>query len=95
MVSHIPDSNIDPLSNFKNMSMHLPNENFVFSEITFNEMRDVIDNLKNKSSRDMFGLSVKLLKIIKNLIIIPLTKLTNLSVCFSKNPKKVCCNSNF
>ena len=51
---------------------------FNFREATFNEVRDIIKNLKNKESKDCFGLSVKVVKVIRELIVIPLTKLINL-----------------
>lgn len=81
LIREIPGSHMDPLEHLKNFSP--PTGCFSFSEITFNDMREIINNLKNKSSQDVFGLSVNLIKIIKNLIIIPLTKLVNM--CFRYN----------
>lgn len=57
-------------------------ECFDFPEVTFIEVRHVIDHLINKNSRDIFGMNVKILKSIKNIIIIPLTRLINL--CFKE-----------
>lgn len=51
--------------------------NFAFSNISFNDIRNIINNLKNKQSLDAFNMSVTILKTIKNIIIIPLTKLIN------------------
>lgn len=59
---------------------HLPDEEFKFGDVGFNEVRDVILNLKNKDSRDKFGFSVRIIKMIRELILIPLTKIINL--CF-------------
>nr|CAI5834581.1 unnamed protein product [Callosobruchus analis] len=54
-----------------------PLEGFSFSEMTFNDVRAVIDRLKNKKSCDLFGFNTKLIKTVKNIILIPLTKLIN------------------
>lgn len=51
--------------------------NFSFKEVTFIEVRDILDNLKNKKSSDIYGLTVDMIKTIKNVIIVPLTKLIN------------------
>lgn len=53
---------------------------FAFREVTYIELRDVIRNLKNKKSRDTFGMTVELLKITRELLLAPLTKLINLSL---------------
>ena len=47
---------------------------FAFSEVTFNQVRKVIDGMKNSVSKDPYDLDMRLLKAIKNLIIVPLTK---------------------
>lgn len=46
-----------------------------FSEI---EIRDAIDSLKNKNSRDVYNMSSRLVKSVRDLIVDPLTKLINL-----------------
>lgn len=81
IVLGIPVSDNDPLEYLSGST--LPATSFSFSEVSFNEVRDVIDSLKNKHSRDIFGLNIKLIKTVKNCIIIPLTKLINL--CFQQN----------
>ena len=60
-----------------------PKNSFCFTEVTYNEVRDVIDAFKNNSSSDIYGLNMRLLKSVKNIIIGPLTKLVN--ECFRKN----------
>ncbi|ERL86202.1 hypothetical protein D910_03613, partial [Dendroctonus ponderosae] len=50
----------------------------------FSQVRDAIDSLKNKGSRDAFGLSVKMLEQVKNILIVPLTKIIN--SCISEDP---------
>ncbi|ENN74510.1 hypothetical protein YQE_08909, partial [Dendroctonus ponderosae] len=56
---------------------------FCFSDLTFNEVRDAMDSLKAKNAQDIFGLNMKVIKTVKNVILIPLTKLIN--VCFKAN----------
>lgn len=50
---------------------------FAFSDITPNMVRDAINALKNSDSRDIYGLTVGLIKNIKNKLIFPLTTLYN------------------
>lgn len=74
LVQGVPDSDADPLEYLKTINAFAP---FTFSEVTFNEVREIIDGLKNKTSRDIYGLNVKIIKSVKNLILVPLTKLVN------------------
>ncbi|XP_050294198.1 uncharacterized protein LOC126734556 [Anthonomus grandis grandis] len=80
IMSGMPISNIDPIS-------LIPKHDIVFSfnEVSYNKVRDIISSLKNKNSKDIFGLNVKILKSITNEIIVPLTNLINLCLkesCF-------------
>ena len=81
LVSEIPVSDANPVDNLNHIQR--PPTSFDFAEVTFNEIRDIINNLKNKTSRDIFGINVNLIKSVKNVIIAPLTKLINL--CFKEN----------
>nr|CAI5847473.1 unnamed protein product [Callosobruchus analis] len=81
IVLNIPHSINNPFYYLKDLQR--PNTSFYFADVTFNELRDIVDNLKNKPSRDIYGFSVKLIKAIKHLTVIPLTKLIN--ICFSQN----------
>ena len=81
LVSKIPKTDRNPTENLH--SLNQINLNFKFREVSFSEIRNILDNLKNKNSRDIFGLSIKLIKSIKNLIIVPLTKLLN--VCLRQS----------
>ena len=65
-------------SDFKNY-LHKPPSNIIFSfqPTTFNIVRNKLSNLKNSKSTDCYNLSTELIKIIKNLIVYPLTKLIN------------------
>lgn len=56
------------------------NVNFSFREVSFMEVRDAINNLKSKSSRDIYDLNITLIKKVKEMIIIPLTKLINMCI---------------
>ena len=52
-------------------------DEFGFHALSFNELRSIIDSLKNSTTKDTYSLNVRLIKQIKNLIIIPLCKLIN------------------
>ena len=91
----VPNHVIEKLKSTKN---HIPNpitylnnincqHSFNFREVTYNEVRDAINQLKNKNSTDIFGLNYKMLKAIKNLLIIPLTKLFNSIIMTSTYPE--------
>lgn len=81
IIKTIPKTGTNPTSH---IGPNLVNSDaFSFRAVTFNEVRDIIQSLKNKNSRDIYGLNVKLIKSIKNLIVIPLTKLIN--VCLQKS----------
>ncbi|VEN37552.1 unnamed protein product, partial [Callosobruchus maculatus] len=81
IIHTIPSPDRDPLDYLQDFS---PPENyFNFEEVTYIEMRDIIDSLKNKHSRDIYGLNVNLIKSVKDCIILPLTKMINL--CFKQN----------
>lgn len=53
---------------------------FNFKEV--NEVRNIMDNLKNKQGHDLYGLNIKIIKGIKNQLIIPLINLMN--ICFKQ-----------
>lgn len=74
IVCSIPPSSTDPLSlmSFQNM-----NEYFKFKRVSVVEVRDAINSLKPSGSKDIYSIDVRLLKSVKETIIIPLTKLIN------------------
>nr|CAI5825256.1 unnamed protein product [Callosobruchus analis] len=74
---NLPDVNVNPSDNLKFLDVP-QNIVFDFDHVTYNEVRDIIDSLKNKNSRDIYGFNIKLVKTIKNIILIPLTNLINL-----------------
>ena len=53
---------------------------FSFHEVTFDQVRQVIDSMNNSPSRDPFDFNMRLIKTIKNLITVPLTKLINSAI---------------
>lgn len=69
---------VDPLS-FMN-SMQRGVHSFSFTKVSYNRVRDIISSLKNSFSKDAYGMTVELLKSIKDVIIVPLTKLINLCI---------------
>lgn len=81
IISNLPASN-------KTSSQYLEYLNigevpcFEFQELSFNEVRDIIFSLKNKDSKDIYGLNVKILKCIAHEILTPLTKIFN--ICLRK-----------
>lgn len=77
----MPVTGADPLENLNQIKR--PPVSFNFTEVTFNEVREIINSLKNKGGRDIFGLNVKWIKPVKNILIVSLTKLINF--CFKEN----------
>lgn len=79
LLGSLPQSEmIDPLIIMKEVAR--PNRDFTFKEVTYNNVRDIISNLKNKKGVDLYGFNVRIIKSIKNLIIVPFTKLINLCI---------------
>lgn len=74
VLKHLPPSTksfCDYLPGLANINI------FSFKSTTFNEVRNKISNLKNSKSSDCYDLNTKIIKTIKNLIVLPLTKLIN------------------
>lgn len=76
----IRPSEIDPINNIS--VRQLPQNKFLFTDVSIIEVRDTIFSLKNKKYKDPYGFTVDLLKTIANLIVVPLTRLIN--DCFRK-----------
>jgi hypothetical protein len=53
---------------------------FYFHEVSEVEVRDVIKQLKNNNTKDIFGFSTSLVKTVQNCLISPITKLFNCAV---------------
>lgn len=76
LVDELDTTNTNPLS-----FVHInTTETFSFLEVTFNQVRNYIDKIKSKSSSDIYGLNIKIIKNVKNLIINQLTNLINISI---------------
>lgn len=76
LINALPPCNVDPIdllsTNCKSM-----NCKFSFHEVSFNNVRDCLSNMKNTNSRDIYGLNVQVLKSVKDILISPITKLIN------------------
>lgn len=59
---------------------------FTFRQVSFIEVRDAVNKLKNKTSSDIFGMNYKMIKHIKELILVPITKLFNSIIKTSSYP---------
>lgn len=77
LVDGLGDVTLDPLSCLSGLCV---DTTFSFQPVSFNMVRDVIDGLKNSNSRDIYGLSTVVVKTVKELVVIPLTKLINQSI---------------
>lgn len=77
VIGGLPKLDIDPLQSVKQADTSEP---FAFREVTYIEVRHILNSLKNSNSKDIYGLNTALIKSIKNHIIIPLTKLINESL---------------
>lgn len=73
-----PSSTVSPSEYLYRRGVGSASVGFSFREFTYMEVRDAIDDIKNKSSRDIYNLSFSLIKKVKNLLIIPITKLLNM-----------------
>lgn len=77
IISKLPKTNQKHNNYLQNIN---PSINFKFREVTYNEVRSIIMNLKNSQSKDAYDINVKLIKSIINLIVVPLTDLINLCI---------------
>ena len=76
-LKNLPKINVQPESYLQSQGNVNLENGFSFKEVTFIEVRDAINDLKSKSSKDIFGYNVILLKKLKDIIVIPLTYLIN------------------
>lgn len=57
------ETHIDSLENLPYIeNIDAQNALFSFSEVSFNKVREIINNLKNRSSPDTYGLNIKIIK---------------------------------
>ncbi|KAL3287184.1 hypothetical protein HHI36_001661, partial [Cryptolaemus montrouzieri] len=78
LIDKIPNTKDDPLEYLK--GLFPPTTEFEFREVTLVELRDIINQMKNKKSSDIYGMTVEIVMSLRNLIISPLTKLINHSI---------------
>lgn len=65
---------------------------FAFSEVTYIQVLDIIDNLKKTKSNDAYDINIKILNCIKYIILIPLTNLINQCIRNNVFPKFLKCS---
>lgn len=77
VANHLGSNAMDPLNYLDDIRASC---SFQFHHVTYIGLRDTVFQLKNSSSRDAYGMCVKVLKSIIDVILIPLTNLVNLCV---------------
>lgn len=80
IVNDLQKSDKNPLDYIKTNEINIARSNFKFKEVTFNQVRSIVNNLKNSKSKDPFSITVKIIKTLLNIIIVPLTKLINMCI---------------
>lgn len=50
---------------------------FGFRQVTYSDVREVFENLKSSPAKDTYGINYKIVKTIKNIIVVPFTALLN------------------
>lgn len=81
----IPESDIDPIDITANNS----HKSFYLRPVTEKEVDNIITNLSNSTAKDIYGISNKLLKLIKDGILKPLTIIINKCFENGKFPEKL------
>ena len=82
IVSKIP-CQFNNNSFLKNLNPNITVENFHFTEVTYNEIADIIRRLKSTNNKDPYNINMKILGTIKYIILVPLTNLIN--ICIRNN----------
>lgn len=77
ILNELPPTCTSPEHYLSSKTLNIPPDGFSFREVTFNEVREAVNNVKKKHSRDIFGFSMSLIKGLKEALIIPLTHLIN------------------
>ena len=78
LMKKLPQNNINPSVYLDKIDV--ADAAFSLSTVSYIEVRDIICSLKNKDGKDIYGFNVDLIKYIKDLIVIPLTKLINYAI---------------
>jgi hypothetical protein len=82
IISSLPTATDSPINIMRstNVTDAKCNGFFYFHEVSEVEVRDVIKQLKNNNTKDIFGFSTSLVKTVQNCLISPITKLFNCAV---------------
>lgn len=70
----------DPVALMKGNNIPIKNGSFRFTEVTFIGVRNAFNKMKRNNTKDIYDININIIKYIKDLIIIPLTKLINLII---------------
>ena len=76
-LENLPQANLRPESYFQDQGYIPKSNSFIFEEVSFIQVRDAINTLNSKASKDIFGYNTILLKRLKDTLVIPLTYLIN------------------
>lgn len=80
IVKALPMTDKSPVEYIKTDIANCALSNFSFKEVSFNQIRSIVNNLKNSKSKDPYDITVKIIKTLLNIIIVPLTKLINICI---------------
>lgn len=83
IVSKLPPCQLNHNDFLNNLNSDITVEKFHFSEVTYNEVADIISRLKRTNSKDPYNINMKILITIKYIILVPLTNLIN--ACIRNN----------
>lgn len=87
LLSHIDNTVTNPID-FSEKFHSADGLNFEFCEVSYNKVRDVLSTFRDSKSFDAFGISMELLKCVKDILAIPLTNL--FSMCIRTNTFPQC-----
>ena len=65
IVNALPKIDVNPIDFIKTNATNSALGNFKFKEVSFNQVRTIVNNLKNTKSKDPYDITVKIIKSIK------------------------------
>lgn len=86
IINTLPSPNKHFTQYLKNTNVDSLNNEFNFSEVSYLQILDIINNLKRTNSKDPYNINLKILNSIKYIILIPLTKLINQCIKYNVFP---------
>lgn len=92
LINSLPSTNDNLEIDFINSVGTNSDKEFTFSEVTYIQVLDIIDNLKKTKSNDAYDINIKILNCIKYIILIPLTNLINQCIRNNVFPKFLKCS---